>query len=148
MDNLYDPTVLRSILDRITTLTASSARQWGKMDQAQMLAHCQAPLEIAVGKRHHKRGLVGFLFGGMARRKLLKPEPFGRNMPTAPFFKVTDARQLEPERERLLALVQEFHDRGPEGVAPEHPFFGKLTPAEWSALQWKHLDHHLRQFEA
>jgi Protein of unknown function (DUF1569) len=29
-----------------------------------------------------------------------------------------------------------------------HPFFGALTVAEWDGLQWKHLDHHLRQFGA
>ena len=29
-----------------------------------------------------------------------------------------------------------------------HPFFGRLTPAEWAIQQYKHLDHHLRQFGA
>lgn len=27
-----------------------------------------------------------------------------------------------------------------------HPFFGPLTPNEWAVQQYKHLDHHLRQF--
>ncbi|WP_410479057.1 DUF1569 domain-containing protein [Pedobacter psychrodurus] len=25
-------------------------------------------------------------------------------------------------------------------------FFGPLTPEEWALMQWKHFDHHLRQF--
>lgn len=25
-------------------------------------------------------------------------------------------------------------------------FFGNLTPEEWAIVQWKHFDHHLRQF--
>ncbi len=27
-----------------------------------------------------------------------------------------------------------------------HPFFGNLNSEEWDTLNWKHLDHHLRQF--
>ena len=47
-----------------------------------------------------------------------------------------------------MELVRAFHARGPEKLAKEHPFFGPLTSAEWDRLQWKHLDHHLRQFGA
>ncbi len=28
----------------------------------------------------------------------------------------------------------------------EHPIFGKLNKKDWGRLIWKHLDHHLRQF--
>jgi hypothetical protein len=44
--------------------------------------------------------------------------------------------------------VRTFQQRGPTALAPEHPFFGPLTATEWDRLQWKHLDHHLRQFGA
>lgn len=148
MSDLYDPATCSAILDRIHDLGPDAQARWGKMDAARMLAHCQAPLEIAVGRRTLKRGLIGWLFGGMAKRKLMRPEPFGKNMPTAPDFKVNEPRVFQKERDRLAALVREFADRGPEGVAAEHPFFGRMTPQEWSVLQWKHLDHHLRQFGA
>jgi hypothetical protein len=43
----------------------------------------------------------------------------------------------------LLGLVESF----PEQVGPHaHPAFGPLTPAQWGALSFRHLDHHLRQF--
>ena len=148
MNDLLESDACRSILDRIQTLTPASRAAWGQMDVAQMLAHCQAPLQIAVGERTMKRGLIGRLFGGWARRSLMKPEPFGRNMPTAPSFKVEDPRDFEAERDRLVELIGKFSSRGAEGLAPEHPFFGPMTTAEWGALQWKHLDHHLRQFGA
>ncbi len=46
------------------------------------------------------------------------------------------------------ALVRRFAAAGPAGLSREpHPFFGSLTTAEWEVLMWKHLDHHLRQFE-
>lgn len=49
--NLFDPTVKQDIITRINTLTPLSPRQWGKMDIAQMLAHLQQPLEVALGIR-------------------------------------------------------------------------------------------------
>lgn len=137
------------ILARIASLRANSPRQWGKMDAAQMLAHCQAPLRVATGEQTIRRGLVGVLFGGMAKRKLAGPEPFGKNLPTEKSFRVTDAREFARERDALVGLVRSFGERGAAGLTKEpHPFFGKLATSEWETLMWKHLDHHLRQFSA
>ncbi|WP_262710317.1 hypothetical protein [Mucilaginibacter psychrotolerans] len=36
---------------------------------------------------------------------------------------------------------------GPEAITKKlNPFFGLLTPHEWDRLQYKHLDHHFKQF--
>ena len=146
MSNVLDAEHRQPLLDRIALLTSKSQAAWGEMDVAQMLRHCQVPLEIAVGERSMKRGLLGLLFGGLFKRKVLAKEPFGRDLPTAPSFKVTDERELDKERTSLVALIKTFVDRGPAGLATKHPFFGPMTPDEWAMLQWKHLDHHLRQF--
>lgn len=135
------------MLARIDRLQPTSARRWGKMDVAQMCAHCQQPLRVAVGELPLKRSLIGLLFGRMAKKKLLAPAPWQQGMPTAPEFVVRDARDFAKERDALRALVQRFGQRGPAGLTQgPHPFFGRLTAAEWQALQWRHLDHHLRQF--
>jgi hypothetical protein len=60
---------------------------------------------------------------------------------------VQDERDLRPERERLLGLIDRFAAAGPAGCTKHpHSFFGRLTPEEWAILTYKHLDHHLRQF--
>jgi hypothetical protein len=147
--SLFRPDDAAAVLARVRRLRPDSRAQWGKMDAAQMLAHCQVPLRVALGDVRLKRGLVGVLFGGMAKKKLLAPQPFGRNMPTSPEFRVADARDFARERDALEALIRRFADGGPAGLTREpHPFFGALTTSEWEALMWKHLDHHLRQFEA
>lgn len=136
------------ILARLATLRPDSARLWGKMDAQRMLAHCQQPLRVALGDLQLRRGLVGFLFGGMARRKLLADKPWDQGMPTAPEFKVPGSGDFGREREQLAALVRRF-EAGPSVLTQEpHPFFGALTAEQWDRLQWKHLDHHLRQFGA
>jgi len=147
MNDLFNPDEVEALIKRIDSLTPDANAVWGKMNAAQALAHCVPPLEIAIGDRSMKRGWIGILFGGMARKKLLKETPFDRNMPTAPSFKVTDSRDLAREKERVTSLVKRFTEAGRAGLEGKiHPFFGALTPEEWSHLQWKHLDHHLRQF--
>jgi len=144
--SLFDPANHRDMLARIERLRPDSPRQWGRMDPAQMLAHCQVALRVAVGEQELKRNLIGFLFGGLAKRSLLKPEDFGKNLPTGAEFRIRDQRDFARERAALIALVQRF-GQGPEVLTRKpHPFFGPLTVGEWDALQWKHLDHHLRQF--
>jgi len=36
--------------------------------------------------------------------------------------------------------------RGSGSKKEPHFFFGKMKPEEWAALNYQHLDHHLRQF--
>ncbi len=62
---------------------------------------------------------------------------------------MTGERDLEAERRRLCGLIEGFVAAGPAGCTTHpHSFFGRLTPEEWAILQYKHLDHHLRQFGA
>lgn len=117
------------------------------MTVSQMLAHCQAPIRIATGEQSLKRILVGILFGGIARRQLVKPEPFKKGLPTAKEFIVSDVRDFEKEKALLITSIERFTQKGPQGLTEDpHPFFGRMTETEWDILQWKHLDHHLRQF--
>lgn len=147
MESLFNATENQEFIARIGRLTPETTPQWGKMKVAQMLAHCQVPLRAAVGDVKFKRGLMSKLVGGLVKKRVLGPTPFKQNLPTDPNFIVRDERQFEPEKERLLELVQRFQQGGPEGLTREaHPFFGKMTAAEWDRLMWKHLDHHLRQF--
>lgn len=147
MASIFDTNDRAALVARIQRLGPATPRQWGKMDVAQMLAHCQCPLRIALGDDELERNIIGVLFGWLAKRQLLAPKPFGKNLPTAPQFKVVDPRVFEKERDTLLALVKRLGDGGPAVLTQKpHPFFGALTVAEWDGLQWKHLDHHLRQF--
>lgn len=149
MSDLFDPKENQAICARIERLTSDAKASWGKMDPAQALAHCVAPLELAIGMRKQKRSLVGYLFGKLAKKKFIGPLPFDRNLPTDASFRIRDRRDLATEKPRLLAAVERFLALGRAGITRDpHPFFGPMTPQEWSTLQWKHIDHHLRQFGA
>lgn len=117
------------------------------MNVAQMLSHLQVPMEVAVGRRKLKRTLIGMLFGKIAKKKMAGAEPFSKNLPTDKNFLITDDKNFEAERDKVISLVKAFAEKGPAVLNGDpHPFFGKMSEGEWDTLSWKHLDHHLRQF--
>ncbi len=114
-----------------------------------MLAHCAIAMEAAMGGQPRKQILLGKLIGPFVRSSALGEKPFSKNSPTDPTFVMSDSREFIAERNRLLHLIQRFAEQGPSSVSGAvHTFFGKLTGEEWGVLIYKHLDHHLRQFEA
>jgi hypothetical protein len=150
MESLYNKAENQKIIDRLNHLSNKSQAQWGKMNVAQMLAHCQTPFRVAFGELKLKRGIMGFLFGSLIRKKLTADEkPFDKSLPTDKSFLVVNEREFETEKNKLIALVQKFEQQGPSGLSKEkHPFFGNMSPKDWDIIMWKHLDHHLRQFGA
>jgi hypothetical protein len=150
MKNLFEKERADEVKERLSRLRSDSQRQWGKMSPAQAVAHCSAGLEWAVGDRIPPRMFVGRVIGRIVKRLVIQSdEPMHRNSPTAPDLVVQDERDLETERKRLCGLIDRFTTAGPKGCSTHpHAFFGPLTPQEWAALMYKHLDHHLRQFGA
>jgi hypothetical protein len=147
MNNLYSQTDVDGILNRIEKLSPNAERHWGKMNAAQMLAHLNISLETAMGRNFPKRMFVGKIIGGFLKKKILNENPIQKNAPTDKVYEFTDVRNFEEEKTKTLELVKTFYRDGPEKCAKyPHPFFGKFTPEEWAILQWKHFDHHLRQF--
>ena len=147
MNNLFQPTAVDTLISRIDQLQPTSQRQWGKMDVAQMMAHCSVALEMASGKFAAKRTLLGRIVGPRVRHVLVEDKPFTRNAPSSKELKVVDQREFAREQERLKQCVREFHEGGESGCTTHpHPFFGPITPLEWSTGMYKHVDHHLQQF--
>lgn len=148
MENIFEQSVTENIISRIKRLQLGTVPLWGKMNAAQMLAHCQVPIKVGMGEVKIKRSFIGFLFGRMAKKAFLKDNPFKKNLPTDTSFIMADEKDFEMEKHQLTMLVRSFANLGSGASlnAAEHPFFGKMTTAEWGILSWKHLDHHLKQF--
>jgi hypothetical protein len=74
-------------------------------------------------------------------------KPYPKNSKTDPTFIVTNPRDFELEKQILADHIKAFSTGGP-GACTTHPnpFFGKLKPEEWARAQFRHLDHHLKQF--
>lgn len=142
--NLFDTNVKTALISRLHALGPQSQPLWGKMNVAQMLAHCQAPLGVALGTHQLKAGFLLRLIGPLLKSILYNNKPFKQGTPTAPSFVVADSRDFEKEKRKLLDMINRFSEASI--VNQSHPIFGKLTAEQWSKGTWKHLDHHLQQF--
>lgn len=147
MKNLFQTETFEEIKKRIEQLQPNSQRLWGKMEVAQMLAHCSATMEVAVGEKHPPRMFIGRIVAPFIKFVFSNDQPLRKNTPTDKSFLVIDQRNFQKEKSKLIELISKFHSGGHEKVTSHpHVFFGKLTPTEWSTGMYKHLDHHLRQF--
>jgi hypothetical protein len=148
MKNLFDVALADQIKRRMDLLRPDSGRLWGKRSPAQVLAHCALGLEMALGEIKPRRKLIGRLLGFVLKPLVLgNDEEFRRNSPTLDELVVSGEPDLAAESRRLGSLIDRFVSGGLSTCTTHpHPFFGPLTPMEWAILEYKHLDHHLRQF--
>ena len=149
MKTLFQTDTVGEIMQRLDKLHPAAERQWGKMDVAQMMAHCSAAMDMASGELKLPRLLIGRILGPLVKPIYTNEKPFTRSSPTDKKLIIADARDFQRERELLKAKVRQFCEGGEAQCTKHpHPFFGDLTPEAWSRGMYKHLDHHLRQFGA
>jgi hypothetical protein len=145
MKSIFDEKTYQEVIDRLAKLNPESERQWGKMTVSQMLWHCQLPVRLAIKNEKSKiRGnpLIRLLF----KKSLFNDKPWRKNLPTIPAAKAREEKDFEKEFATLRDMVTELHGlKNRENWNP-HPIFGEFTRDQWGKMQYKHLDHHLRQF--
>ncbi len=147
MKNLFSEDVHNEILQRMDALKNNVQAQWGKMNVAQMLAHCQEAFTVPLSEKPLKRNLLGLLLGWAFKSQLYNDKPWKQNLPTAPNFIIKNERDFEKEKAGLLEMINAFYQKGPKNVGLyPHPMFGSFTKEQWGMSMYKHLDHHLRQF--
>jgi hypothetical protein len=147
MKNLFDKDTHTEIISRMNALTPNSQRQWGKMNAAQMLAHCKEAFKVPLSDKKIPRMFLGLLIGWMIKPKLYNEDPWKQNLPTAPNFIIKDERDFEKEKNELAGMINQFYSGDPENVGKfPHPMFGSFTSEQWGKSMYKHLDHHLKQF--
>ncbi|MDC6385974.1 DUF1569 domain-containing protein [Flagellimonas taeanensis] len=148
MKSLFNTEVHTEILARTNQLTESSHGLWGKMTVGQMLCHCQFPLKIALGDHGNfkKVNPLMKLLMKSFKKSMYDDKPWRHNLPTAKDLKVADDKDFSTEKKKLIKLIEDFHQQKDKKVWDPHPVFGSFTYDQWGQMQYKHLDHHLRQF--
>lgn len=148
MKTIFDQTTREELIKRVENLTENSPRQWGKMNVFQMVQHCALCDEMYLGKKAYKRSLLGYLLGRIALQQLMKDDkPKAKNSPTKSDFKNLEVSgDFKTEKARWLALIGEYeHFNNPNF---SHWFYGKMTTEQVGISVYKHIDHHLRQFNS
>ena len=144
MKSVFDKTTREELISRINQLNEDSKAQWGKMNVYQMVKHCSLWEEMLLGKKQYRQSLLGRLFGKVALRNMLKDAPMKPNLPTVPSFKMSGNGDVAAAKAEWIRLINQHEQQGCTGMV--HPFFGQLTGDQAGRIAYKHIDHHLRQF--
>ena len=120
------------------------------MNVGQMLAHLNVTYEMIYEENKHpkSKGIKAWML-----KKIIKPFVVGEkaykpNSRTAPQFIKEDTHDFEQEKTRLINYLKKTQALGADYFnEKESNSFGKLTIQEWNNMFYKHLDHHLNQFD-
>ncbi len=123
--------------------------KWGKMTVDQMLAHCNVTYELVYTDKHPrpKNPFIRWVLKTYVKKVVVSEEPYKHNLKTAPHFLITQKKDFENEKQRLIEHIKKTQELGTDYFeGRESHSFGTLTKTEWNTMFAKHLDHHLSQF--
>jgi hypothetical protein len=148
LPNIFTREVSDQIIGRINQLNAGSQPKWGKMSVGQMMAHCNVTYEMVYEDKHPKPGaFMKFILKAMVKKTVVNEVEYKHDSRTAPQFLMTDPRDFNVEKKRLVDYISKTQQLGGGHFEmKESHSFGALTTVEWNNMFYKHLDHHLRQF--
>lgn len=149
LPNVFSRNVSNNLISRINTLTPDRSALWGKMDPAQMLAHCNISYEMVYEDYHHRPNvLMRMVLQILVKPMVVSEVPYKKGSRTAPAFLVTGKKDFEQEKSRIIAYLNRTQALGETAFDGTRSLsFGRLTNLEWNNLFYKHLDHHLQQFD-
>ncbi len=149
MQNVFDAKEAQKYIDRINQLTPETQRKWGKMSVSQVLAHLNVAYSMAFEPEKHKKPsfIAKFLLSRFVKPKITREHTYKQNLPTSPAFIISDERDFEEEKKKLIGNIQRVQQLGREAFeGKEHINFGKIDAQGWNNMFANHLNHHLSQF--
>jgi len=149
MKTIFQRSIVENLCTRIDCIAPESEAVWGKMNVLQMLKHCVENEKLLLREKVFDDVFIGKLFGRMALKGDIKNDkPFGKNSPTHPDLKIREvneeAQDLKAEWKVLLYKYPDLNEEHYENF--KHPFFRKMNYQQVGIWAFKHVDHHLRQF--
>lgn len=145
MPSLRNEKDRQGLVERLQKVTPDAKAQWGSLDAPRMVCHLNDSLGAGLGKLEvPRKGPAAFRHFPLKHLAIyVVPMPKNAKAPKellarAPGDFDEERRQLLQAMERMAAM--------PTGAGPDHFLLGGMNYDQWNALNWKHIDHHLRQF--
>ena len=155
MQSLLKPESRDALWQRTAALRPDTPARWGQFTAPQMLAHLIQSLRMTSGDLAIPPEPAPWVLSHAPLKHLLiyvLPIPKGMSTfpellarPAAEPLNLSDPAWAE-EQQAFRDALDAIGAMDPKGDWPDHGAFGPLTGSEWGALQYRHLDHHLRQF--
>lgn len=143
----------QELLPAINALNENATAAWGKMNAWQMIEHLTQLLDVSSGRLHFDvltpaeqlPAYKAFLLSDKLFRENTKaPQNIIGNEPSTVI-----CASFGEAKEKLATALTNFFDYFSvhSNPATNHPSFGTLHYDEWIQLHYKHVLHHLRQFQ-
>ncbi|WP_366521978.1 DUF1569 domain-containing protein [Flavobacterium sp.] len=149
IQNIFDKQVSDALISRINNLQPNSEPLWGKMSVDQMLAHCNVSYLFT----YHSGSFIKpspfkkFMLKTFVKKMVVSEKPYQKNGRTAPEFIIAGTKDFEREKNNLIDNINKTQQLGANHFDGKDNFsFGKMSSQEWNNMFYKHLDHHLSQF--
>ena len=146
MPTFWDAATRADLCQRVERLSANHTPLWGKMNAAQMLAHLNDAMRLATGELPAASKNTPFRRWPL-KQLIVYVLPWPKGAPTAPeLLARIEGADLGVEQAVFRELAERLASKRPTDHWPEHPAFGSLSHRAWGVLEFRHTDHHLRQF--
>lgn len=147
--SLHNEKDFKEIKNRIAKLSANSKREWGSMDVSQMLTHCDLILQIPLKKIELPK--INFFFRAIGIFTKKEMQIFNNGIPhNMPCFQkviVNFECDFHEAKSKLLETLDEYKAASEKEILPDHhELFGEMKNKDWGFMEYKHLHHHLKQF--
>ena len=153
MDQVKFEFISTVFINRLQSLSGEAVGAWGKMNGQQMVEHVSGFFKVSNGK-------IIFTLITPAEQLpkykefLLSDKPFRENtkapgnvVPEEPVqIRNTSMEEAINELKNEVSDFITYFTKHP-GSKTVHPVFGELDFEEWVLLHYKHVTHHLKQFE-
>ncbi len=144
--SLFESQAIGDLEQRLARLSADTRPQWGKMNAAEMLHHCAAQMEIALGTKPMKTNFLLRFFARFIKAGIMAGKATPKNSRTAKELLPVNVQDFDSEKAKLLALMHNMKAQETALQGKKHPFFGNMTADEYGKITWNHLDYHFGQF--
>jgi len=153
MDAEKQDFIKHEVIKRLNNLPADAVAKWGKMNGQQMVEHLSLIFGASSGKINVALATPEEYLPKY--KEFLQSDREFKQNTKAPSTLIPDEPQVHKHATMPLALqeLQEeldyffiFFETHP-GIKTMHPAFGELDYEEWILAHYKHVVHHLKQFE-
>ena len=137
----------------LKTLPGDATGKWGKMNGQQMVEHVAAFFYVSTEKikfplvtpAEHLPKYKEFLLSDKEFRENTKAPTSVIGEEALP-LRYASMNEAVENLEKSIRYFENYFKEN-ETKLTMHPVFGELTFDEWVLLHYKHITHHLRQFE-
>jgi hypothetical protein len=147
MRTLHDPTVRDVLHERVDRLSGDAQGRWGTMSVDQMLWHLNTGLRSALGDVDFTPTDTAFSRNVIKWIVLFGPWPKGK-VSTNREMIASEGYDVDEESKELKRLIEAVGGRDLKVSWPRNSVFGRMTGWQWSRLEFRHIDYHLKQFGA